>query len=109
MTTTDQTTKTTETGPDGSPREHWTSHHGPDGTTWTRHTWPVADAGPIAEAFIAGRASSPCTIVDADGRAVAQLISDERYDDLQAATLGITEIAARQSGRVTVGCVPSAA
>lgn len=31
------------------------------------------------------------------------------YDDLQAATLGITEIAARQSGRVTVGCVPSAA
>lgn len=31
------------------------------------------------------------------------------FDDLQAATLGITEIGARMSGRVTVGCVPSAA
>ncbi|MBL8383959.1 MAG: LysR family transcriptional regulator [Burkholderiales bacterium] len=31
------------------------------------------------------------------------------FDDLAAATLGITEIGARQSGRVTIGCVPSAA
>ena len=31
------------------------------------------------------------------------------FDDLKAATLSITEIAARQTGRVTVGCVPSAA
>ncbi|MBL8379065.1 MAG: LysR family transcriptional regulator [Burkholderiales bacterium] len=31
------------------------------------------------------------------------------FDDLEAATLGMKETAARHSGRVTVGCVPSAA
>jgi hypothetical protein len=34
-----------ETGPDGSPREHWTAMGHRDGTTtWERHTWTTEDA-----------------------------------------------------------------
>lgn len=34
-----------ETGPDGSPREHWTAMGHRDGTTtWKRHTWTTEDA-----------------------------------------------------------------
>lgn len=78
------TTNETETGPDGSPREHWTSTHSSAGTTWHRHTWPAADAGGIVAAFMAG-GRQPMTVLGADGKAAAHLIDAESYGTLSAA------------------------
>jgi hypothetical protein len=78
------TTNDIETGPDGSPREHWTSIHDAAGTTWHRHTWPAADATDIVAAFLAGTRQE-MTVLDENGKPAAHLIDSDCYDMLTAA------------------------
>lgn len=78
------TTNQIETGPDGSPREHWTSTHHTTGTTWHRHTWPAADATGIVAAFLAGTRQD-MTVLGEDGKSAAYLIDTDRYAMLTGA------------------------
>lgn len=69
-----------ETGPDGSPRDHWTHTDGANGSTWYRHTWPANDATGIVDAFIQGTAGDVSHIIDADGATIAYLVSADTFN-----------------------------
>lgn len=91
MTTTNEQT---ETGPDGSPRAHWTHSTERDGSShWYRHTWPVDDARTsIIDAFLAARPDdkdgwlgSDMRIIGDDGETVAHLVSRARMEGMEEA------------------------
>jgi hypothetical protein len=95
-------TPATETGPDGSPREHWTSIGARDGHRWYRHTWTVDDARTgLLDAFLSADAEDTSGFMgqdmrvrDDNGKAVAVLMHPERarrLDDVTAAVERLKE------------------
>lgn len=82
------TTNETGTGPDGSPREHWTATHHAGGTDWHRHTWPASETSGIVAAFLAGN-SRRMTVLGDNDEPAAYLIDADEYRTLATAAAEI--------------------
>ncbi|HET8661111.1 MAG TPA: hypothetical protein VFM55_19205 [Micromonosporaceae bacterium] len=100
MTTDAPDTPATETGPDGSPREHWTSIGARDGLRWYRHTWTVDDArAGLLDAFLSADAEDTSgfmgqdmRVKDDNGKTVAVLMHPERARRLSDVTAAVERL-----------------
>jgi hypothetical protein len=81
----------TETTPDGSPRDQWTTIHSGGETEWYRHTWTIQDArARLLDAFLA--APRQVRVVNDAGDAVAVVMHPDTARQLEQVHAAIEEM-----------------